>query len=334
MMRWRTPSFWWNEKPSLWARVLQPLGFFYGFITLSRMNKAGQSVGVPVICIGNFTMGGSGKTPAALSVFNIFQGHFKNIAFLSRGYGGKLSGPLVVEPSHVACEVGDEPVLLAQYAPVIVSHDRVEGAKLAVKNGADLIIMDDGLQNPSLRKTFSLAVVDGQVGVGNGLCFPAGPLRAPLKQQWPFIDAVLVAGKGNGATSIVQKAHMLQKQIFYADLVPFGAESLQKQKVLAFAGIGRPKKFFQTLHDLGTDIAENVSFPDHHPYVQQDVDVLAQKAKTQQLQLVTTEKDAVKLRAFKHFYPRLFVLKIKMIFSETSFLALQELAQKIMKRHN
>ncbi|KLK91592.1 tetraacyldisaccharide 4'-kinase [Microvirga vignae] len=292
----RAPS-WWQSRSSLLANILRPAGLVYGAIAGSRMKRQGQRADLPVICIGNFTAGGAGKTPAALALAEFLDIAGESPAFLSRGYGGRLKGPVQVRPDHKALEVGDEPVLLATTAPTIVSADRLAGARLAYEIGATVLIMDDGLQNPSLRKDCAIAVVDGATGVGNGLSLPAGPLRAPMEAQWPAVDAVLVIGQGEPGEAVARQAAVLSKRVFKGSLVPDtrSVEKLNGRKVLAFAGIGRPEKFFDTLRACGAIVEESRAFPDHHPYKRSDLDSLRREAEERGLLAVTTEKDLVRI---------------------------------------
>jgi len=293
----RAPDFWWQDRFSVLASLLRPASAIYGTIAGRRMRRPGQRAALPVVCIGNFTAGGAGKTPAALAIAEILDAAGESPAFLSRGYGGNLRGPVQVRPEHRAIEVGDEPMLLAAMAPAIVSANRPAGAQLAHEIGATVLIMDDGLQNPSLKKDCALAVVDGATGIGNGLSLPAGPLRAPMTVQWPAVDAVLVIGQGAAGEAVAHEAGLLGKRVFKGHLAPDRklAERLKGQKVLAFAGIGRPEKFFETLRACGALVEEARAFPDHHPYNRSDLDSLRKEAQARGLQVVTTEKDFVRI---------------------------------------
>jgi len=293
----RAPAFWWQPRSSMLANLLRPAGSIYGAVAGRRMRQAGECAALPVICIGNFTAGGAGKTPAAIAVAEILDGAGENPAFLSRGYGGNLRGPVQVQPQHRALDVGDEPMLLAAMAPTIVSADRPAGARLAHEIGATALIMDDGLQNPSLRKDCAFAVVDGATGIGNGLPLPAGPLRAPMKAQWPAVDAVLVIGNGAAGEAVAHGAERLGKRVFKGHLAPGRelADRVRGRRVLAFAGIGRPEKFFDTLRVCGAIVEEARAFPDHHPYNRSDLDGLRREAEARGLQAVTTEKDFVRI---------------------------------------
>jgi tetraacyldisaccharide 4'-kinase len=293
----RAPAFWWQAEPSLWAHLLRPTSLIYGAIAGHRMGRTGEKAPLPVICIGNFTAGGAGKTPAALAVARMLVDAGERPAFLSRGYGGKLPGPLRVEPHYQAADVGDEPLLLARMAPAIVSRDRPAGARLAHEIGASVVIMDDGLQNSSLVKDCALAAVDGATGIGNGLTLPSGPLRAPMEAQWPAADAVLVIGSGAGGEALAGEAERRGKRVFRAGLMPdpTAARALRGRRLLAFAGIGRPDKFFETLRACGAAVEAARSFPDHHPYTKADLAGLMAEAERHGLQPVTTEKDLVRI---------------------------------------
>src|SRR3954451_17683538 len=190
----RAPAFWW-KKPGAAAALLSPVAAAYGAVAANRLGKPGARAGVPVICIGNLTVGGAGKTPTALAVGRMLINAGRRGVFLSRGYGGNIAAPRRVDAArHSAAEVGDEPLLLARLAPTIVSPDRVAGAEMARAAGASAIVMDDGFQNPSLNKNLSILVIDGSRGVGNGRVIPAGPMRAPLAVQMRHAHALLILG--------------------------------------------------------------------------------------------------------------------------------------------
>ncbi len=262
----REPAFWWRE-PSLASALLAPLAAAYGAVAQARLERRGRRAGVPVVCIGNLTVGGAGKTPTALAVARMLAAAGERPVFLSRGYGGALVGPVVVDPSrHRAREVGDEPLLLARAAPTIVARNRVMGAGFAA--GASVIVMDDGFHNPSLAKDFSVLVVDARRGIGNGQVIPAGPLRAPVDAQLTRAQALVVVGASSRALAIAETARTRNIPILQAYLradTGFIAE-LAGRRVLAFAGIGDPEKFFATLAEAGIAPAGTRSFPDHHRY--------------------------------------------------------------------
>lgn len=292
----RAPAFW-QDSSSILARVLRPASFVYGALADRRMRRTGERADLPVVCIGNFTAGGAGKTPTALAIAEILDAAGESPAFLSRGYGGRLRGPVQVQPNHRALEVGDEPILLAGMAPAIIAANRPAGARLAHEIGATVLIMDDGLQNPSLQKDCAIAVVDGATGLGNGMPLPSGPLRAPMEAQWSLVDAVLVIGEGAPGEAVTRQATLMNKRIFTGTLAPNPqiAAKLKGRRVLAFAGIGRPEKFFETLRACGAIVEETRAFADHHPYNSSDLDSLRREAEARGLLAVTTEKDFVRI---------------------------------------
>ncbi len=294
----RAPAFWWKEGPTPTARLLWPIGAIYGALTARRMRRAGVACGPPIICVGNFVAGGAGKTPTAIAVAQALLAQGRRPMFLSRGYGSGVSAPRLVDRARDrAADVGDEPLLLAAIAPCIVAADKIAGAQACVAAGAQVIVMDDGLQNPALTKALRIAVVDGAVGVGNGLCVPAGPLRAPLGAQWPHVDALVVIGEGAPGEAIAREAEALGKTVLRGLLAPDPgmAMGLAGREVIAFAGIGRPEKFFDTLRALGADIIETEAFPDHHAFTPREIAGLQARAKRRGAALVTTEKDAMRL---------------------------------------
>ncbi|MGO4870589.1 MAG: tetraacyldisaccharide 4'-kinase [Roseiarcus sp.] len=292
------PGFWARERPGLVARALQPLGALYGLATARRMARPGVRVGAAVVCVGNFVVGGAGKTPTAIAVARMLQSAGERVAFLSRGYGGAARvEPIEVDAAiHGAHAVGDEPLLLARVAPCFVGADRVAAARMAIARGASALVLDDGLQNPSLAKDFTFAVIDGEARFGNGLCFPAGPLRAPPARQLPFTSAEVVVGGPAEALGAL-RALAPQKPIFRAELEAdaiVGAK-LVGRPVFAFAGIARPEKFFASLEALGARVAARRRFADHHAYDPREIEALIAEASARGLALVTTEKDYVRL---------------------------------------
>lgn len=312
----RAPRFWWEPVPPLPARLLRPASLLYASVASRRLRRPGEKADLPVICIGNFVAGGAGKTPTAIAVAQILDGAGENPSFLSRGYGGRLSGPVEVRAEHTAADVGDEPVLLAKAARTIVSRDRPAGARLACEVGSTVVVMDDGLQNPSLVKDCTLAVVDGATGIGNGLPLPAGPLRAPLDVQWPLVDAVLVIGPGEPGRRVAAEAERRGRRVFQGSLEPAtaDAQALTGRRVLAFAGIGRPGKFFDTLRACGAIVEAAHAFPDHHHYGATELAALRREAQTRGLQAVTTEKDVARLAATENAepWPDLMVLPVRL----------------------
>ena len=321
-----TPDFWFAERgPAAWA--LAPAATVYGRIAGQRMAaKPSGSVPVPVLCVGNFIVGGAGKTPVALEIARIAAAKGRRPGFLSRGYGGTAPMPLVVDPMrHGSREVGDEPLLLAGRHPTVVSPDRVAGAKLLVEQGVDLVVMDDGFQNPALLKDFCVAVLGARRGIGNGLAMPAGPLRADLTMQLARADAVAVVGEPGVADhpstrDCVRRAAKRALPILRGTVRPVEPDGLEDKRVLAFAGIGDPEKFFATVEQAGAAIVDRQSFADHHVYGDDAIDDLLRRAEEQDLLPLTTEKDAARLRGrgpkADALLERMRVLAVKVVFED------------------
>jgi tetraacyldisaccharide 4'-kinase len=290
----KAPGFWWKE-PGIEAALLSPLSMIYGAVAARRLAQPGTHIGIPVICVGNPTVGGAGKTPAAIAIARLLVTAGARPMLLTRGYGGRLAGPVMVEPTHTAAQVGDEPLLLARVAPTIVATERVSGARLAKDSGAGVIVMDDGFQNPSLIKDIAILVVDAR-GVGNGRVIPAGPLRAPLEPQLDRAAAILVVGAN--ASAIESTARGRGLPVFHGALEPDAGAvaALRGKKVLAFAGIGDPQKFFATLERAGIDAPVRRGFGDHHRYSAAEARKLIRAAEQDKLDLLTTEKDLVRLK--------------------------------------
>jgi tetraacyldisaccharide 4'-kinase len=300
---WRAPHFWWEPRPTFAARLLKPLGDTYGVETAGRMRRRGVRFDIPVITVGAFALGGPGKTPTAEALVRLLMSLGERPAILSRGYGSRAAtqrAPTFVNVSkHSARDVGDEPLLLTRLAPVIVGADRVEAGWLARRAvNPSVLVLDDGLQSRQIEPDLAFAVIDGEIGIGNGLCVPAGPLRAPLAAQWPHIDAVMIVGRGECGESVVRIAAARGKSVFTARLAPKPgeAERFAGRPVVAFAGVGRPQKFSAILEQVGADIRAWHSFADHHVYTRRDVAALMEEARRLNAQLVTTEKDLVRLQ--------------------------------------
>jgi tetraacyldisaccharide 4'-kinase len=295
----REPAFWWRPEGGVGSALFAPVAFAYGMVAARRLARAGSRAGMPVVCIGNPTVGGAGKTPLALTVVRLLEAAGERPVLLTRGYGGSLAGPLQVDPArHLAADVGDEPLLLARVAPTIVAHDRVKGAKAALAAGASIIVMDDGFQNPSLVKDFSVLVVDARRGIGNACVVPAGPLRTPLRVQLARAQAVVIVGGASGADAVIAHAREQDIPVFRARLDADASfiAALGGGRVLAFAGIGDPEKFYATLRDAGITVAATRSFPDHHRYTRKQAQDLCSYADREGLVLVTTEKDLARLQ--------------------------------------
>jgi tetraacyldisaccharide 4'-kinase len=303
----RAPDFWQTKGPL--ALLLAPLGLLYGMSVARKARAArGYRSTAKVICVGNLTAGGSGKTPVALALGEILVARGRQVFFLTRGYGGSEPGPLRVT-DQTADQVGDEALLLARIAPTIVARDREQGARLAEHQGAEAIVMDDGHQNFSLAKDLSLVVVDGESGFGNGLMIPAGPLRESVAQGLSRADAVVVMGPGQpdlqGFKGLLLRAHL------QADGAGFSG-----RRVFAFAGIGRPQKFLQSLQQSGADVTGWQFFADHHPFAASDMAGLRRQAGD--AELVTTEKDFARLAPSRR--QGITVLKVRAAFDAPDLL--------------
>lgn len=299
----KAPRFWYPETPGTpWqARVFAPLAALYAAATRHRVAQSpDHRAGVPVICIGNLTAGGAGKTPTAIALAEWLSDRGRSPGIVSRGYGGTEQGPIRVDPTgHTAEQVGDEPLLLAAFAPVWVSKDRAAGVRAAESGGADIILLDDGFQNPSVAKDLSLVVVDAAVGFGNGRVIPAGPLREPVETGLERAQAVLSVGAPSAqSTFATDWGDRIRVPMLTATLEPLPTGlPLKGRPVLAFAGIARPERFFDTLRALGADIQRAEALGDHQtltPALMSRLEAEAQKAGAQ---MVTTEKDAVRLPA-------------------------------------
>ena len=294
----REPGFW-HGPASLNSHLLKPLGALYGAVAARRLQRRGLNAGIPVLCVGNYHVGGAGKTPTVLALAKLLRELGEMPVVLSRGYGGQLRGPVRVDPGrHAASDVGDEPLMLAAHLPVVVSRKRADGVPLARAQGASVILMDDGFQSPAIVKDASLIVIDSERGLGNGQVFPAGPLRAPLQPQLARTDALIIVGDGAAAAAVAAEIAGQGKPVLRARLRPDEAQvaSLRGKRVLAFAGIGDPTRFFNTLRASGIDVASLRAFADHHPYSQGEIESLIAEAKRDGLTLVTTEKDLARLR--------------------------------------
>jgi len=311
----KTPKYW--QSNSIISKLLEPIGLIYGGLTAMRLKfKKPRKTDVPVICIGNITAGGTGKTPVSVSIAKMLATEMFHPFFVTRGYGGKLQNVVVNLKKHSAQEVGDEPLLLAKQAPVVVNANRYEGAKLAIKEGADIIIMDDGFQNPSLHKDLSFLVFDGNYGIGNGKIIPAGPLRETLSDGIKRADALIILGN--------DKHHLAERTklpVFFAHTEPVQT-TISHQRIVAFAGIGHPQKFYHTLSMQGFEVVKTIDFPDHHFYSKDELESIVKIAQQLNAEIYTTGKDFVKIPPSMHKYIN--VLEIAVVWDEpeqlTSFI--------------
>ncbi len=294
-MSLNAPSWWYSEARFL-PGILSPLSYLYGQVVQYRLRNANPYVSkLPVICVGNYTMGGAGKTPTALFLARLLQDMGERPVFLSRGYGGQTKGPHMVSVEEDrSVDVGDEPLLLSRLAPTVVSANRAEGA-LFIESLEDykpsVIIMDDGFQNPSLIKSRCIIVVDASIGIGNGKVFPAGPLREPLDSQLKrtdFIIAIDTSYERNGLDNITPD--------LYVKLEPVcEIGEWANRRVLAYSGIARPEKFYGSLRELGCHVEKTLDFPDHYQFSEADAIKLVELSEQYDLELVTTEKDIIRL---------------------------------------
>jgi len=296
------PPFWWREKSAM-ALALSPVSLIYGWGAARRMAAEPRaSVPVPVLCVGNFIAGGAGKTPTAIAFASAAMRRGLNPGFLSRGYGGRIEGPAVVDPQvHAAVDTGDEPLLLAAIATTVVSTERAEGAALLVERGCNFIIMDDGFQNPGLAKDFSIVVVDSGRGIGNGWTMPGGPLRAPLRSQLLRSDAVLVIGDKPGADRVIRETARSGRPVHLARTRVVNPRQWKNRAVVAFTGIADPTKFFESLEGAGASVVARRSFPDHHFFTQEEARSLLELADSMGAELATTAKDLARLGGHKDY---------------------------------
>ncbi|MBT6096610.1 MAG: tetraacyldisaccharide 4'-kinase [Rhodospirillaceae bacterium] len=292
----KTPAYWQAGQGGLTAKLLMPLSWVYrgGASVKQALGPDPWLAPIPVVCIGNATAGGAGKTPVALDVARRLSAKGAQPHFLTRGYGGRLKGPVRVDPErHNAQDAGDEALVLTRTAPTWIGADRAASAKLAVQAGADVLVMDDGFQNFTLEKTLSLLVVDGGFGIGNGCMMPAGPLREPLNNALLRAQAVICIGEDE--TGLLSNLPVAP-QVITATVQPSGdTEAFRGKPYVAFAGIGRPEKFFDTLRIAGIELVDTVTFADHHPFSDTELTQLRKRAHGLAAGLITTEKDWVRL---------------------------------------
>jgi tetraacyldisaccharide 4'-kinase len=315
------------------ARVLDPVAAVFGAIAASRLTRTTPYCSAtPVICVGNFTAGGTGKTPFTALLANRLIGRGARPAILTRGYGAKRSGPHWVDPARDTAEdVGDEALLLVRHAPVLVSPDRAIGAKAIEAKGCfNVIVMDDGLQNPQLAKTLSFAIVDGARGLGNGCVIPAGPLRMPMAIQARLADRLVFNGQPSIALANDMAAYSTHAPLV-ATLTATGP-SVAGQRCIAFAGIGHPERFFATLRSLGATLVETHAFPDHAPFSSATASALLASARRHDAQLITTEKDFVRLAGLPELAARTRSLPVQFVLSGDASGALDAMLDQVVPR--
>lgn len=298
----RPPAFWSDppDRPGLPARVLAPFGWLYARATARRLAHGGPAyrAGVPVICAGNLSVGGTGKTPTVIALVGRLAARGVTVAIVSRGYGGRLEGPVQVDPArHNAAEVGDEPMLLSAFAPTVVARDRAAGVRMAEASGAGAILLDDGFQNPAVARDLSLVVIDAAMGFGNGRCLPAGPLREPVATGLSRADLTLAIGPPEGQAKFLSRwGHRLTRPHLTGMLDPLATGmDWTGLRTMAFAGIGQPARFFATLAAQGAEVVRAVPLDDHQPLSEALMARLEAEARSLSAQLVTTEKDAARL---------------------------------------
>lgn len=320
----RTPDFWFTapDRPAPLARLLAPLGALYATATARRLRPDPRKASpwqapVPVICVGNLNAGGTGKTPTVIAIAQRLARQGIAAHVVSRGHGGTLTGPVRVDPqSHSAAQTGDEPLLIAAHAPIWVARDRAAGARAAAAAGAECIILDDGFQNPSVKKDLSLIVVDAGVGFGNGRCIPAGPLREPVETGLARADLLLSIGPAPDQQRFAEDwGKAIPLPCLQGHLAP-GADrpQLQGRRVIAFAGIGRPEKFFATLRQQGAEIVKTIPLADHQVLSAELIGKFEAEAREQAAELITTEKDAMRLPAA--YRPRVLTLPVGLVLQD------------------
>ena len=332
MMIMKTPKFWYKDNFSskLKAFFLIPISIVWIFLSKIKMtfSKPYHSK-LKVICIGNLTIGGTGKTPFAISTFKYLQNLGYNPAFLTRGYGGQQKGPMEVKSSQGHKEVGDEALLLNKVGKTIISRNRSFGAKFIEnhKNKFDVIIMDDGLQNNQLHKDINILLIDKKLLFGNKYCIPAGPLREPIKQGLSRIDSIVLTG--NNIQNLNQNYNSFPNiPIFSSNIIIKEKINLKQERFLAFFFFFNPEKFYKTLEDNKYQIIKTTSFPDHYKYTTIDIKNLKKEALEKKLKLITTEKDYVKIN--KNNRNLINVLSIELVFNHNDEYKFKSLLRKIL----
>ncbi len=318
--------------------LMSPFALAYGSVAARRLERASPpAIDAPVLCVGNFTIGGSGKTPVAIALAVAARKMKLNPGFLTRGHGGSLRSPRIVDGEHDSARTtGDEPLLLARHAPVAAGTNRHAAAQLLRKAGCDFLIMDDGFQSRRLDIDYALMVVDNSRGIGNGYVIPAGPMRAPLVSQLRRTDAVLVMGSGDAGDDVVRMAARAAKPVYKATTVVRNRDALANRRFLAFAGIGNPEKFFDTVVNAGGWVSVTRKFPDHHLFDDREMKELLDAAASVDLELITTAKDAARLahgsETAQRLLEQLTVLEIDVAFEENGIPA--ALIEETVKRYS
>ncbi|WP_208540668.1 MULTISPECIES: tetraacyldisaccharide 4'-kinase [Bartonella] len=332
----RAPHFWWKNK-SILRFLFTPIAKVYGYFSHCRMKRQPCVIDLPVLCIGNFTLGGAGKTPVVIAFAKVA----KELGFVpgivSRGYGGTAKGVrLVNEKYDNARDVGDEPLLLARYALVAVSPDRYAAAQRLKEEGCDLILMDDGFQSRRLYMDYALLVVDAMRGFGNGAVFPAGPLRAPLETQFSLMDSVLIIGHAASHNDVAFLVAVSGKPLHYARFKPLVTDEVAGKSFLAFAGIGNPDKFFKSIKEMSGHVIQTHSYPDHYFFTSTDLKNLAQEARIHNLWLATTAKDYIRIQAngLQKELKNLTIFDVEVDFVQADFcrILLEEVMTRFRKR--
>lgn len=337
-MRISTPHFWWKNKSFL-RILLAPISWGYGYFSRRHMARQPPIIDLPVLCIGNFTCGGAGKTPVVIAFAKVAQKLGFVPGVVSRGYGGAIKKVhLVDEKYDNARDVGDEALLLAQHAFVAISDDRYAAARRLKQAGCNLILMDDGFQSRRLYMDYALLVVDAMRGFGNGAVFPAGPLRAPLDTQLSLTDSVLLIGHSDVHDTAAFLITRTGKPLHYANLKSFASDEIAGKSFLAFAGIGHPDKFFKSIKELSGHVVQTYSYPDHYFFTDTDLKNLAQQAKSQNLWLATTAKDYARIQTsnVQKDLKNLIIFDTQVDFAQKDFcrMLLEEVMTRFRERQN
>lgn len=317
-----TPDFWWTDQKFM-RRLLLPVSWIYGYFAHRRLERKNvPTIDLPVLCVGNFTLGGTGKTPVVISLAKAAKKHGLVPGIVSRGFGGTITNAHIVDPEiDRARDVGDEPLLLARHAPVAVATNRLEAAKLLLEKGCNLILMDDGFQSRRLFVDYALIVVDGLRGLGNNAVFPAGPLRAPLTTQFAYTDSVLMIGNSDKADHVIRLATRAAKPMEFAHLAPSVNRNAEGKSFLAFAGIGNPQKFFHSILELKGKIEQTRIYADHHFYNDFDLQDIMATATANNLCLATTAKDFARLKTDEQDkkLKEIFIFDVEVAFDNSDF---------------